>query len=119
MGRVNHISFFINQVEQQYQIKFESQGFGSGGGYLRPVCIFIVHRFNDVRMRDIARYFKCGGANVCYSVNRLLGYEKQGDEYFIRKYHELLQFYIDCCRLFIRKYNYNCVYPKYRKPLNS
>lgn len=100
-GNLNHIGFFVAQVEHNYHKHYTVRN--GWGDYVRPVAMLVVWRCTGLRRKDIARYFKCSVTSVTISVQRQLQYEETRNLSFIQHYNQLLQLYIDVTRYYIRK----------------
>lgn len=100
-GNLNHIGFFVAHVEQTYHKHYTVRN--GWGDYVRPVSMYILYKIAGLRMKQVARYFKCSTPSVSMAIDRQFGYEKSGDVVFRLHYNQLLQLYIDSTKFYIRK----------------
>lgn len=103
---MNHIHDFIDEVQSVKKKRFIKNGKkGSGGGWVRPTAVYIVWKFNGLRVADVAKIFGLNDVSVYYCIGRCTGYHEVGDSLFIKQYNELLELYIKTTTIFFRKQN--------------
>lgn len=97
---MNHIEFFIDQVQSIKRTRFAKK---VSGGWLRPTAIYVAWKFNGLSVAETSKMFGTDRVSVYYCINRCCGYHEVEDEKFIIRYNEILDIYIKSTTHFLNK----------------
>src|SRR6478736_6335816 len=100
---MNHINFFIHQLELNKRAFNRTGKRGSHNGWVRSTALFVVWKFSGLHWKEVAKIFGVSKVAVWSSVKRCSGYLETNDSLFTHHYNEILEFYIKTTKSYLKK----------------